>query len=61
MMDRGFCSMENLTGMFKNGYTFLQAIIVNAQWVYGVIDASESLRFTPDAKVDIGEPKLPKN
>jgi hypothetical protein len=55
MMDRGFCSMENLTGMFKNGYTFLQAIKVNAQWIYGVLDASESLRFTPDSKMDIGE------
>jgi transposase len=55
MMDRGFCSMENLTGMFKNGYTFLQAIEVNAQWIYGVIDASESLRFTPDSKINIGE------
>jgi hypothetical protein len=55
MMDRGFCSMENLTGMFKNGYTFLQAIKVNAQWIFGVIDASESLRFNPDSKMDIGE------
>jgi hypothetical protein len=54
MMDRGFCSMENLTGMFKNGYTFLQAIKVNAQWIYGVIDASENMRFTPDSKLDIG-------
>jgi transposase len=55
MMDRGFCSMENLTGMFKNGYTFLQAIRVNAQWIYGVIDASESTRFNPESKTDIGE------
>jgi hypothetical protein len=55
MMDRGFCSMENLTGMFQNGYTFLQAIKVNAQWIYGVIDASESVRFNPDSKMDIGE------
>jgi transposase len=55
MMDRGFCSIENLTGMFKNGYTFLQAIKVNAQWIYGVIDASENLRFNPDSKMDIGE------
>jgi transposase len=55
MMDRGFCSIENLTGMFKNGYTFLQAIKVNAQWIYGVIDASKSMRFTPESKVEIGE------
>jgi transposase len=55
MMDRGFCSMENLTGMFKNGYTFLQAVKLNAQWIYGVIDVSERTRFTPDSKIDIGE------
>jgi transposase len=55
MMDRGFCSMENLTDLFKNGYTFLQAIKVNAQWIFGVIDASESMRFNPDSKLDIGE------
>jgi transposase len=55
MMDRGFCSMENLTDMFKNSYTFLQAIKVNAQWIYGVIDGSESMRFTPDSKMEIGE------
>jgi transposase len=55
MMDRGFCSMENLTGMFKNGHTFLQAIKVNAQWIYGIIDGSESMRFIPDSKLEIGE------
>jgi transposase len=55
MMDRGFCSMENLTGMFKNGYIFLQAIKVNAHWIYGVINASESMRFTPDSRLNIDE------
>jgi transposase len=55
MMDRGFCSIDNISGMFKNGYTFLQAVKVNAKWIYGVIDASESLRFNPDSKVDVGE------
>jgi transposase len=54
MMDRGFCSMDNINGMCKNGYTFLQAVKVNAKWIYGVIDASESLRFNPDAKIDVG-------
>ena len=55
MMDRGFCSMDNISGMFKNGYTFLQAVKVNAKWIYGVIDASESLRFNPDSKIEIGD------
>jgi hypothetical protein len=54
MMDRGFCSIDNLSGMFKNGYTFLQAIKVNANWIYGVIDASENLRFIPDSKIEVG-------
>jgi hypothetical protein len=55
MMDRGFCSVDNLSSMFKNGYTFLQAVKVNAKWIYGVIDASESLRFNPDSKIEIGD------
>jgi len=54
MMDRGFCSIDNLSGMFKSGYKFLQAIKVNAKWIYGVIDASEDLRFNPDSKIDVG-------
>jgi hypothetical protein len=40
--------------MFKRGYTFLQALKVNAKWIYGVIDASESLRFNPDSKIEVG-------
>jgi hypothetical protein len=35
MMDRGFCSIDNLSGMFQNGYTFLQALKVNAKWCLG--------------------------
>ncbi|MDR2712910.1 MAG: IS1634 family transposase [Clostridiales bacterium] len=54
MMDRGFSSLDKLTGMFKNGYTFLQALKVNAKWIYGIIDVSESLRFNPNSKIDIG-------
>ena len=53
MMDRGFCSKENLTGMFKNGYTFLQAVKTNAEWVYDVIDSSEKERHNPDSKLDV--------
>ena len=55
MMDRGFCSMDNLSGMFKNGYTFLQAVKVNSKWIYGVIDDSESLRYNPDSKIEVGD------
>ena len=55
MMDRGFSSIDNLNGMFKNGYTFLQAVKVNAKWIYEVIDASESQRFSPDSKLVVGD------
>ena len=54
MMDRGFSSVNNISGMFKNGHTFLQAIKVNAKWIYEVIDASESMRFNPNSKIDVG-------
>jgi len=53
MMDKGFGSIDNISGMFKKGYTFLQAVKVNAKWIYSVIDASESLRFNPDSKIDV--------
>jgi transposase len=54
MMDRGFSSIDNLSGMFKNGYTFLQALKINAKWIFGIIDASENLRFNPDSKIESG-------
>ena len=54
MMDRGFGSMDNISGMFKNGHTFLQAVKVNANWVFDVIDASEAQRFIPDSKLEEG-------
>jgi hypothetical protein len=54
LMDRGFSSIHNLSGMFKNGYTFLQALKINAKWIFGIIDASEGLRFNPESKIDIG-------
>jgi hypothetical protein len=55
MLDRGFCSMDKISGLFEKGQTFFQAVKVNAKWVYGVIDASEGLRFSPDSKIDAGE------
>jgi transposase len=55
MMDRGFCSADNISGMFRNGHTFLQAVKVNAKWVYEAIDASENLRFVPDSKIEVGD------
>jgi hypothetical protein len=53
VMDREFCSLDNFTGMFKNGYTFLQALKANAKWICEVIDASESARFNPNSKSEI--------
>jgi transposase len=54
MMDRGFGSIDNISGLFKNGYKFLQAVKTNANWIQEVIDASESQRFNPDSKIDAG-------
>ena len=54
MMDRGFGSKDNISGLFKNGHTFLQAVKVNANWIFDVIDASEGLRFVPDSKIEDG-------
>jgi hypothetical protein len=51
MMDRGFCKIENISGMFKKGYTFLQAIKLNANWIYEIIDKSQGLRFNPNSKI----------
>jgi len=55
MMDRGFSSIDNISGMFKNDYTFLQAVKINAKWIYEIIDDSENLRFNPESKLDIGD------
>ena len=54
MMDRGFGSKDNISGMFKNGHTFLQAVKVNANWIFNIIDASEGERFIPDSKIEDG-------
>jgi hypothetical protein len=54
MMDRGFGSIDNINGMFKNGYTFLQAVKNNANWVREVINASENLRLYPESKLAVG-------
>jgi transposase len=54
MLDRGFCSMDNISGLFQKGHTFLQAVRVNAKWICDVIDASEGLRFDPGSKIDAG-------
>ena len=53
MLDRGFSSINNLCGLFEKGYTFLQALRVNAKWIYDVIDATENLRATPDAQLKV--------
>jgi len=53
MMDRGFSSITNISALFEEGYTFLQAIRVNANWIYNIIDATENLRFNPDSKLTI--------
>jgi hypothetical protein len=53
MMDRGFSSQENITYMLRRGYTFLQALRVNAGWIREIIDAGKRERLRPDSMVKV--------
>jgi transposase len=55
MMDRGFPSMDNISFMLRRGYTFLQALRVNACWIRNIIDAGRQVRLRPDSIVKVGE------
>jgi transposase len=55
MMDRGFASIENISFMLGRGYTFLQALRVNADWIRKIIDAGRQSRLRPDSIVKAGE------
>ena len=49
MMDRGFGSVENISYMLEHGYTFFQALRVNSDWVYKIIDAGNDARLRPNS------------
>lgn len=53
MMDRAFALSENITYLLKNGYTFLQTMLVNSGLVYGLIDYGEKDRFRPDSVIQV--------
>ena len=53
MMDRAFACVENIVYMLKRKYTFLQALKVNAKWVFELIDAGEIVRNRPDSMLSI--------
>jgi len=55
MMDRGFASMENISFMLSRGYTFLQALRVNAGWIHKIIDNGRQVRLRPDSMMKIEE------
>ena len=55
MMDRGFASMENISYMLRRGYVFLQALRVNADWIYNIIDARRLDRLRPDSMVKVDD------
>jgi len=55
MMDRGFASVENISYMLKQGYVFLQALRVNAKWVFEIIDAGREARLRPDSMIKVGD------
>ena len=54
MLDRGFASQSNIAYMLQYGYTFLQALRVNANWVYDIIDAGQITRLRPDSMLEMG-------
>jgi hypothetical protein len=47
--------MENISFMLGRGYTFLQALRVNAGWIRKIIDAGRQARLRPDSMVKAGE------
>jgi transposase len=54
MMDRGFGSIDNIAFMLRRGYTFLQALRVNAGWIHEIIDGGRLTRLRPDSMLKIG-------
>jgi len=55
MMDRGFASVDNICYMLRQGYTFLQALRVNADWIREIIDAGRQTRLRPDSMIKTGD------
>jgi transposase len=55
MMDRGFSSMENISYLFSKGYTFLQAVKLNTDWIRNVVDSGRLERMSPLSKLDIDD------
>ena len=55
MMDRGFACVDNISYLFKNKHVFLQALRVNAQWIYEIIDDGNNVRLRPDSMLKMEE------
>lgn len=55
MMDRGFGSKENISFMLENGYTFFQALRINADWIHDIIDAGNDARLLPSSALRVGD------
>jgi transposase len=55
MMDRGFASVKNIDFMLKQGCMFLQALRVNANWIYDIIDEGRNNRLRPDSMLKVDE------
>ena len=55
MMARAFGSMENISYMLGRGYTFLQALRVNAGWIRDIIDCGRNDRLHPGSMIKVGD------
>jgi len=55
MMDRAFGCIDNISYMLTRGYTFLQALRINAGWIRDIIDAGRQARLRPDSMIKVEE------
>jgi len=55
MLDRAFSCVKNIVYMLRRKYIFLQALKVNAKWVFELIDAGEVVRNRPDSMLVMEE------
>lgn len=49
VMDRGFCSKENIDDMLARNYKFLQAVRINANWICDLVEVNRDMLADPDA------------
>ncbi|MDR0752186.1 MAG: hypothetical protein LBF12_06385, partial [Christensenellaceae bacterium] len=54
MLDRAFGTIDNITHLLKNNYTFFQTVENTSEWVMNLIDSGSGERFEPISMLEIG-------